>query len=81
MSAEQVNPLHPQTESGEEADILAAVERARQAAAEGRVYTAEQAREELAIRTAIRRAERELDAGLGIPHEEVKRKIADWPCG
>ena len=77
MSNEQTNPRHPQTEPGEEAEILAALERGRQAAAEGRVYTLEEAREELAIRTAIRRAERELDAGQGIPHEEVERRIAE----
>ncbi|HKB03722.1 MAG TPA: hypothetical protein VKD90_15975 [Gemmataceae bacterium] len=75
MSDEQTDPRDPKTESVEEAAIIAAAEQARQAAAEGRVYTLEEVREELAIWTAIRRAERELDAGQGIPHEDVERRI------
>jgi hypothetical protein len=40
--------------------------------------TLEEAIEELSILAAIRKAERELDAGQGIPHEDVTRRIAEW---
>ena len=34
--------------------------------------------EHLTILAALRRAEEEIDAGRGVPHDEVKKRIASW---
>lgn len=38
----------------------------------------EEIKEEFDILVALQEAEAELDAGKGIPHEEVERKVASW---
>jgi predicted transcriptional regulator len=35
-------------------------------------------KEELDLLVALDEAEKELDAGKGIPHEEVERRVAAW---
>ena len=34
--------------------------------------------EHLTILASLRRAEEEIDAGRGVPHDEVKYRIASW---
>ena len=40
--------------------------------------TLEEAIEELSILAAVRKAEQEIEEGKGIPHDEAKRRIAEW---
>lgn len=35
-------------------------------------------RERIAILASIRRGEEQIDRGLGIPHEDVKVRVAQW---
>ena len=40
--------------------------------------TLDEIAEEVALAIALRRSEREIDAGQGIPHDEIKRRLAPW---
>ena len=40
--------------------------------------TLEDIQEELAILASIRQAETDVDAGRFVPHDEVKKRIAEW---
>ena len=40
--------------------------------------TADEALDELAVRLKVEEGLRQLDAGEGIPHEEVKARLARW---
>jgi hypothetical protein len=40
--------------------------------------TLEESTEELYVRRCIAERERELEAGRGIPHDDVKRRLAKW---
>lgn len=40
--------------------------------------TLDEIQDEVAILASIRQAEADVDAGRYVPHEEVKRRIAEW---